>query len=420
MPLRLRIAAIIFLIGSGISVLTTWQAVSTSLDASRPQITRNESYLLEILQKVSTDAALTGEFVELTPYMERLQRDPDILRAMLADRDGRIIIATDPTLVGKPLPPRVDTDSSYWRVRDIQAANERLGLLAVEFSTVAVKRLEQASYIDGATIVAIGVVLSLVLALLGSYTAVGRLVALTRVSRDIANGNTLVSPVIPGNDEIADLSNSIQIMVSRIEQTESERLSLSSGSDQAEQYLRALSEATSDPVIIKDGEGKWDEANAAARRLLRLEGLPWRGKSDADLAALVPPLATFFRDAPTIDHEVLDSQRPAVDPVIVPDPVGEEHHLDITRIPFFDAGGKPTGLMLVAHDLTGERSIREQGLAEHARLQTLLANVSDAVVIMDAQGSVETINEETHRLTGWTNDEIKGRPVSEALPLLDY
>jgi diguanylate cyclase (GGDEF)-like protein/PAS domain S-box-containing protein len=38
---------------------------------------------------------------------------------------------------------------------------------------------------------------------------------------------------------------------------------------------------------------------------------------------------------------------------------------------------------------------------------------------MDAQGSVETINKETHRLTGWTDDEIKGRPVSEALPLLD-
>jgi len=318
MSLRLRIAAIIFLIGSVITVLTTWQAVSTSLAASTPQLTRNESVLLELLQEISINAALTGEFTELRPFMDRLALDPDVLRGMLANQDDLIVIATDPDMVGKPIPKRLDTTASYWRARDIQTANERLGLLAIEFSTAGLDRLEQDAYLRGAIVIAAGVLGSLVLAILGAYSAVGRLTALSRIARDIANGNTLVSAVIPGGDEIADLSISIQELVARIERTESERLNLSSGSDEAEQRLRALTEAVSDPVIIKDAEGRWDEANAATRTLLRLEGLPWRGKTDTDLAVLVPPLASFFRSesatAASMSMSATTSSQPAYSP----------------------------------------------------------------------------------------------------------
>ena len=419
MRLRLRIAAIIFLIGSGISILTTWQAVSLSLDANRPQLTRNESFLLEVLQQLSTNASLTGEYVEITPYMERLNKDFDVKRGMLADRDGQVIIATDKTLVGKPLPQTVDTDTSYWRVRDIEAGNERLGLLAIEFSTAAIDRLEQAAYLNGAIIIGVGMALSLLFALLGAQAAVGRLVALTNISRDIANGNTLISAVIPGNDEIGDLSNSIQQMVARLETVESDRLTLSTGSDLAEQQLRTLSEAITDPLVIKNSEGHWDEANAAARQLLRLDGLPWRGKTDADLATLVPALATFFRDSIALDHQVISSREAAVDDTLLTNPQGKDCHLNLSRLPFLDSSGNIGGIILMGRDVTGEHRSHEIGLAEQARMQTLLATISDAVVITDAMGSVTTINEKTYQLTGWTQDEINGRPVSEALPLLD-
>ena len=419
MPLRLRIALIIFLIGSGITVLTTWQAVSSSLEASRPQLTRNESVLLEMLQEISVNAALTGEFIELAPFMERLGQDPDILLAVLVDQDDRVVISTNKDLVGTPSPARTDSDTSYWRVRDIQAANERLGLLAVEFSTAGIDRLEQDAWLRGAVVVGAGVLASLILSILGSFAAVGRLVALNRITRDIANGNTLVSPVIPGNDEIGSLSISIQELVARIERSESERLSLSGGSDEAEQRLRALAEATYEPVIIKNADGRWDEANTASRELLRLDGLPWRGKTDEDLAILVPPLATFFRSIADADQQVISSQQPATTAMVVPDPMGEERHLAWSRIPFHDSSGRPNGLVMVGHDQTDEYSGRAHRIAEQARLQALLANVADAVVLSDAHGSVETINEQAQRLTGWTLEEIRDRPVSEALPLLD-
>ena len=74
---------------------------------------------------------------------------------------------------------------------------------------------------------------------------------------------------------------------------------------------------------------------------------------------------------------------------------------------------------MVGRDQTDEFSGRERRFGEQARLNALLANVADAVVITDAHGSVESINEQTQRLTGWSLDEIKDRPVSEALPLLD-
>ena len=53
-------------------------------------------------------------------------------------------------------------------------------------------------------------------------------------------------------------------------------------------------------------------------------------------------------------------------------------------------------------------------------LRAILASVSDAVVVSDADGAVMLMNPAAERLTGWTGDEAAGRPFEDVFRLIDY
>ena len=58
---------------------------------------------------------------------------------------------------------------------------------------------------------------------------------------------------------------------------------------------------------------------------------------------------------------------------------------------------------------------REQ--QEHARWQTTVGAMGDAVVVTDATGAITFLNAAAHRLTGWSPDDAYGRPFDQVLPL---
>jgi PAS domain S-box-containing protein len=59
-------------------------------------------------------------------------------------------------------------------------------------------------------------------------------------------------------------------------------------------------------------------------------------------------------------------------------------------------------------------------LAKHSELlRVTLASIGDGVVTTDPEGRVLTLNKVAQGLTGWTEDEARGRPVSEILRLVD-
>jgi diguanylate cyclase (GGDEF)-like protein/PAS domain S-box-containing protein len=64
---------------------------------------------------------------------------------------------------------------------------------------------------------------------------------------------------------------------------------------------------------------------------------------------------------------------------------------------------------LLAADMRSQR--------EHARVT--LASISDAVVTTGPGGVVESMNPSAERLTGWTAEQARGRPLAEICPLID-
>ncbi|MDQ3365762.1 MAG: PAS domain S-box protein [Myxococcota bacterium] len=72
-----------------------------------------------------------------------------------------------------------------------------------------------------------------------------------------------------------------------------------------------------------------------------------------------------------------------------------------------------------ARDVTGERTQQEavRELAEN--LSTTLSSIGDGVISVDVQGAITRMNPVAEQLTGWSERDARGRPVTHALKLIN-
>lgn len=120
-----------------------------------------------------------------------------------------------------------------------------------------------------------------------------------------------------------------------------------------EQLIRSLIDTSPDTILIKDGEGRWVLANQAGLELFRLDGLPWWGKADPDLAELTEPAFrdTFFLCRQS-DERAWASGDVHRETETVSLPEGGERLFDTIKRPLFGADGTRKALIVMAHDVT--------------------------------------------------------------------
>lgn len=70
-------------------------------------------------------------------------------------------------------------------------------------------------------------------------------------------------------------------------------------------------------------------------------------------------------------------------------------------------------------DVTERRRAEEALAVEKERLAVTLRSIGDAVIATDTERRVQLLNRVAEQLTGWTQDEARGRPVTEVMRVLD-
>jgi len=180
----------------------------------------------------------------------------------------------------------------------------------------------------------------------------------------------------------------------------------------SEERLRTLINAMPDIVCFKDGEGRWIEANEFDLKLFELEGVPYRGMKDSELA----DYSSFYRDAfltcEETDEKAWQAGILSRADEAIPRPDGTTMVFDIIKLPTFTADGKRKGLIVVGRDITERKKAEEELRISEERWEFALEGAGEGVWDWNALTDKVFFSRQWKAMLGFEEHEI-GESLNE-------
>lgn len=203
MSLKYRIALVIFILEALMMTALLWKTLGHAIESSSRQIKATEQAALDIVSNIARVALLDEDFDRVQGYIEKLPRNPGIIKALLADERDIIVASSTFADLGELMPTLRDSDTDHWSTQVIGNAAGILGVLAVQFSDEARLASYRGALHQGITIAAIGMGLIAVFGIGFGYLLTLRLQRLANAAEQISQGNYVVRTGLRGRDEIA-------------------------------------------------------------------------------------------------------------------------------------------------------------------------------------------------------------------------
>lgn len=180
-----------------------------------------------------------------------------------------------------------------------------------------------------------------------------------------------------------------------------------------EERLRTLINAMPDIVCFKDGSGRWLEANDFDLKLFEIEGVPYRGKTDSDLAEYSHFYKQAFLGCEASDEIAWRHGVPSRANEAIPRPDGSSMVFDVIKVPLFNPDGSRKGLVVVGRDITEMARLQN----EKQQLSSILEATPDFVGISAMDGMRVYLNPAGKRMLGIPDDEdAVGLPMLQSYP----
>jgi PAS domain S-box-containing protein len=208
--------------------------------------------------------------------------------------------------------------------------------------------------------------------------------------------------------ENADLYSQIAAQAQRLEIEVADRtreLALS------EAHYRALVETSLAGIVQIDTEGCFSYVNQAFADLLELSAEELIGKSVTSYEGFVPEIHQLVFDR---FHDRMRQKRPAREVHDIELVTKSGHHIPaiVASSLILDETGEPQGVTGLIFDISERKQLEAALRAERDRLDALLTNIGDAVMVTDRNGVIEYVNQSWERLNGYTAEEALGKTPS--------
>jgi len=312
LSLKYRIAACIFVLEAAMMFLVLGQTLRFSEENTRAQLADNETVILDIFARLSQDALLTKDLGDLQEYAEKLARNAHILKVLVGDRGGRIVVSTDFSDLGKALPARFsDTSGRFWRTKTMG----NLGMIAVEFSNRELIEATRQATARGIVIALIGMAVIAVAGVGFGFLLTRRLKTVTDAAARLASGDLDVRTGFAGRDELSVVGRTFDRMAARIQRDilvlEDKQRALVQARDELEirvaertAELKAASEAKSEFLATMSHELRTPlNSVVGAAELLAARKLPGAARQ------LVEWLLASSRQLRSLVDDLLDLRR---------------------------------------------------------------------------------------------------------------
>ncbi|UCV23489.1 CHASE domain-containing protein [Ferribacterium limneticum] len=152
-----------------------------------------------------------------------------------------------------------------------------------------------------------------------------------------------------------------------------------------EKRLRTLIDTLPDIVCLKDGEGRWTEANTVLLRMLGLSNTDYRGSTSQELATSGRFDTAPLRMLAASDEAVWSNGECLHDEFIFRDSAGSEQVFDIAKVPLFGADGSRQALVMVGHDITPRVHVEKELRSAERKFRGLVEQSLAGVYIIQGQ-----------------------------------
>jgi PAS domain S-box-containing protein len=161
--------------------------------------------------------------------------------------------------------------------------------------------------------------------------------------------------VDPIRNDAEEITGAVHIVSDITAMKQTEELALES-----ENRMRWLLSALPDAIFFKDADGRWLLVNDAAIELFCLQQVDYLGKTDLELAELVPErrnelLACRQSDLTAWDQRTLSHAEETFAGLN-----GASRTFDTTKIPLYKVDGSHHGIIVLGHDITEQRLLEMQ------------------------------------------------------------
>ena len=179
-------------------------------------------------------------------------------------------------------------------------------------------------------------------------------------------------------------------------------------------HLAAIVEAADDAIISKSLDGIITTWNHGAEKIFGYTAAEAIGRP---IGLILPPecyaeepnILERIRRGEKIEH--YETTRLAKD--------GRRIDVSVSISPVRDESGRIVGASKIARDITEQKRANDQLRLERERLQVTLASIGDGVVVTDENGLVGFLNPIAEGLTGWKQDEAKGKPLEWVFKIIN-
>ncbi len=389
----------------------------TVLEQDRTEIyadmLRDQAILALRLRTSIADALHEGEFDDIAKLLASLDNAPEVRVALLADKQGKVISAMDPSLTGKnaanidpeatlAVPPEGKTWMSAGRSLVLSAypvspeaeagrAPPHHSHLLFIASDPTPKLAERAAFTHEwmKKTSWMAVALFLVAWLLMHYLVSRRINKLMRAVIEFDHGNTGAVSGVSGNDEVGRLGVAFDAMVHAYRQSSIKM-----------QKLLHAAEQSAASVIITDPDGIIEFVNQAFTTITGFSQEEAIGMKTSMLSAGHTPPEVYKDMWDTITAggtwrgEMLNRRKN-----------GELYWDSITISPVRDEQGKLVNFVAIQEDITSRKAAEEK-LMLNAHI---LNSVNEGVAVTDAQQRFCFINPAFTAITGYTAEEVIGK-----------
>ncbi|MBU0483064.1 MAG: PAS domain S-box protein [Proteobacteria bacterium] len=399
------------------------QTMRTELDEKGMSVTRN-------LAANTTETVLVENKVKLQLLLNNIKiSERDAVYAFVLDQDGKVLAHTftkgfpqNLAAANKIEPSQtyriqiLKNDDEYIRDIGVPMIGGEAGSAHIGFSEKHINHAIAHAKTSLFRLLIIPSLLSILIAFFLSRRIADPLIALTKSAEAIGRGNLDQKIPVTSQDEIGRLAHTFNQMTAALKKYITDIREKEESLSFKNLVLTTQQENSLDGILVIDQEGTVVSFNQNFIKMWEVPAKIINSKSDKrilqnimsklEIPEQLVRLSKNFYENPSVESR---QDLTTVDGRI----------FDCYSAPMIDKNGKNHGRVWYSRDVT-ERTNAEKALAREKELLTVtLRSIGDGMISTDVKGNILLINNITENLTGWSQEEAYGQPLSEVFRIID-